>query len=139
MAAGQWRAAVRQIGLGLGGAPLRVESDTVEDFEVSGRGLIARKDVPQGENIVRDPRQAHHDQGGGAQRVLGKQVVPDALNEYLALALLLMSERAKGPASSGPRTSIYCPRPRRSARRGPGARTTLTCSPDRRCSTRRNR
>ena len=29
--------------------PLRVESDTVEDFEPSGRGLIARKQILQGE------------------------------------------------------------------------------------------
>ena len=42
-------------GWGSAAHPLRVESDTVEDFEVSGRGLIARKDVPQGENIVRIP------------------------------------------------------------------------------------
>ena len=85
-------------GWGSAAHPLRVESDTVEDFEVSGRGLIARKDVPQGENIVRIPGKLIMTKEA-AQRVLGKQVVPDALNEYLALALLLMSERAKGPAS----------------------------------------
>ena len=34
-----------------------------------------------------------------AQRVLGPRVVPDALNEYLAIALLLMHERALGDAS----------------------------------------
>ena len=29
--------------------PMRVESDTVEDFEPAGRGLIARKQILQGE------------------------------------------------------------------------------------------
>eukprot|EP00965_Chrysotila_dentata_P146940 4850864-Pleurochrysis_carterae.AAC.1 len=32
--------------------PLRVESDTTDDFEPSGRGLIARKDVTQGEPLI---------------------------------------------------------------------------------------
>ena len=37
--------------------------------------------------------------GEVAQRILGPQVVPDALNEYLALAMLLVHERSLGPDS----------------------------------------
>ena len=33
--------------------PMRVESDTVEDFEPAGRGLIARKQILQGERGCR--------------------------------------------------------------------------------------
>ena len=34
--------------------PMRVESDTVEDFEPAGRGLIARKQILQGERGCRE-------------------------------------------------------------------------------------
>jgi hypothetical protein len=34
-----------------------------------------------------------------AQEFFGKAVVPDYMDEYLAIALLLMSEKAKGAAS----------------------------------------
>ena len=75
-----------------------MESDTVEDFEISGRGLVARKEITQGEAIVKVPSKLIMTRET-ATAVLGAQVVPETLNEYLALALLLMNERAKGPDS----------------------------------------
>ena len=39
-------------GWGKAAHPLKVESETVEDFELSGRGLLARKEIQQGEMIV---------------------------------------------------------------------------------------
>jgi hypothetical protein len=78
--------------------PLRVESDTVEDFELSGRGLLARKEITQGEEIVRIPTKVLMTKAA-AVRVLGPRVVGPELGEYLALALLLMHERALGGAS----------------------------------------
>lgn len=85
-------------GWGKAAHPLRVESDTVEDFEICGRGLIARKEIVQGENIVRVPSELVMTREA-AQRVLGPSVIPDSLNEYLAIAMLLMHERALGDAS----------------------------------------
>lgn len=85
-------------GWGRAAHPLRVESDTVEDFEISGRGLIARKEIVQGEAIVRVPSTLLMTREA-AQRVLGASVIPDSLNEYLAIAMLLMHERALGSAS----------------------------------------
>ena len=135
--------------------PMRVESDTVEDFEPAGRGLIARKQILQGERglskarparptctakrlidrgrtelgaawgmIWRGMRPSESQQaprsepvfpGAGepvmqinmkfvmtkerAQAVLGRQMVPDSMGEYIAIALLLMHERLQGAAS----------------------------------------
>ena len=78
--------------------PMRMESDTVEDFEISGRGLIARKEIVQGEAVLRIPSKIVLTKER-AQSVLGTQVVSDELNEYLALALLLMNERGLGDKS----------------------------------------
>jgi len=85
-------------GWGTAAHPLKVEADTVEDFEVSGRGLIARKDVQQGEAILTIPSKIIMTKER-AQRELGAGVVPESLNEYLALALLLIHERSLGDAS----------------------------------------
>lgn len=85
-------------GWGQAAHPLKVESETVEDFELSGRGLLARKDVVQGEEIVKIPTKLIMTKET-AQQVLGPRVVPEAMGEYLALALLLMHEASLGDAS----------------------------------------
>ena len=85
-------------GWGRAAHPLRVESDTVEDFELSGRGLLARKDVTQGEAIVQVPSKLLMTRRA-AVRELGERIIPDSLGEYLAIALLLINERAKGADS----------------------------------------
>ena len=76
-------------GWGRAAHPLRIEADTVEDFEISGRGIIARKEISPGDAIVRVPSKIIMTRET-AQRVLGASVVPDSLNEYLALAMLLL-------------------------------------------------
>ena len=78
--------------------PLRVESDTVEDFEPSGRGLIARKQILQGEPVMQINMKFVLTKER-AQAVLGREAVPDAMGEYIAIALLLMHERLQGAAS----------------------------------------
>ena len=85
-------------GWGVPAHPLRVESDTVEDFEISGRGLLARKEITQGECIVKVPSSLIMTRQT-ALSVLGPTVIPDSLNEYLALAMLLMHERYLGSKS----------------------------------------
>ena len=78
--------------------PLRVESDTVEDFEPSGRGLIARKQILQGEPVMQINMKFVLTKER-AQAVLGREAVPDAMGEYIAIALLLMHERLQGASS----------------------------------------
>ena len=79
-------------GWGVPAHPLRVEGDTVEDFEVSGRGLLARKEITQGECIVQVPSSLIMTRAT-ALSVLGPKVIADSLNEYLALAMLLRMKR----------------------------------------------
>lgn len=78
--------------------PLRVEKETIDDLEPSGRGLIARKTITQGQpllvintKLVLTKQQA--------RETLGADVVTEQMGEYIALALLLVHERAKGPRS----------------------------------------
>jgi len=87
-----------QAGWGRAAHPLRVESETVEDFELSGRGLLARKDVAAGEAVIRINMKLALTKEA-ARRSLGARVVPDSMGEYVAIATLLLSERAKGDAS----------------------------------------
>ena len=78
--------------------PLKVESETVEDFELSGRGVLARKDIQQGEQILTVPPQCLMTKAAAVQQ-LGPRVVTDSMGDYVALAMLLISERAKGASS----------------------------------------
>lgn len=78
--------------------PLRVESDTMEDFEPSGRGLLARKQILQGEPVMQIGMKLVMTKLR-SQAVLGTDVVPDSMGEYIAIALLLMHEKLKGANS----------------------------------------
>jgi len=77
--------------------PLRVESETTDDFEPSGRGLIARKQTTQGEAVLQIPMRLVMTKEK-AVKELGAELI-EPLGEYIALALLLVHERAKGDAS----------------------------------------
>jgi hypothetical protein len=83
---------------GRAGHPLRVESDTVDDFEPSGRGLIARRPISQNEPLLEIPTKLVMTKAR-AQEIFGRRVIPDEMGEYIALALLLVHERAKGADS----------------------------------------
>lgn len=83
---------------GRAGHPLRVESDTVDDFESSGRGLIARRPISQNEPMLEIPTKLVMTKAKAAE-ILGPRVVPEGMGEYIALALLLLHERARGGVS----------------------------------------
>jgi len=85
-------------GWGVPAHPMRVESDTMEDFERSGRGLIARKAIDNGEAIIKIPTRCIMTKAKGA-KILGKRIISDSLGEYLSLSMLLIHERSLGPAS----------------------------------------
>lgn len=78
--------------------PLVISSKTEDDGETCGRGLLAKESIGEGELLMTIPLDLCLTRAT-AQTVLGKAVVPDYMDEYIAIALLLMSERVKGSAS----------------------------------------
>lgn len=75
--------------------PLAIADETIDDGEVSGRGLIAMKPILQGEAVFEIPYEL----------ILTKEValrslpLPENVDDYIAIACLLVSERAKGEKS----------------------------------------
>lgn len=76
--------------------PMAIANETTDDGESSGRGLIAVKGIVQGEPLFEVPFEV----------VLTKQraledipELPEDVNEYIAIATLLVLERAKGDDS----------------------------------------
>lgn len=78
--------------------PLVISSNTEDDGESCGRGLLARETLAEGELMMTIPLDLCLTRAQ-AQVVLGPSVVPDYMDEYIAIALLLMHERLKGSAS----------------------------------------
>lgn len=74
--------------------PIAIADKTTEDGEDSGRGLIAIKGIVQGEPIFEVPYEIIINK----ERACEKLPVEDA-DEYIAIAMLLISERAKGEDS----------------------------------------
>lgn len=85
-------------GWGVPAHPLRVESDTMEDFESTGRGLICRQPINQGQAMVRVPEKLLMTKEVAVKQ-LGPRVISKSLGEYLAVATLLIHERSLGAAS----------------------------------------
>lgn len=78
--------------------PLVISSKTEDDGETCGRGLLAKEGIGEGELLMTIPLDLCLTRAT-AQAVLGKAIIPDYMDEYIAIALLLMSERVKGTAS----------------------------------------
>lgn len=77
--------------------PLALATSTVDEFqgEDSGRGLLARRSIVQDQEMIRLPRRCCMTKEAAIKRGLAT----DATNDYVAIALLLLRERAKGKAS----------------------------------------
>jgi histone-lysine N-methyltransferase SETD3 len=78
--------------------PLVIASNTEDDGESCGRGLLARESLTEGELLMTIPLDLCLTRAL-SQQSFGKAVVPDYMDEYLAIAILLMSEKVKGTAS----------------------------------------
>lgn len=76
--------------------PLAIANETTDDGESSGRGLVAVKGIVQGEPIFEVPFDVVITK---ERALLEIPVLPEDLNEYMAIATLLIQERAKGPDS----------------------------------------
>ena len=78
--------------------PLVISSDTEDDGESCGRGLLARESLSEGEIMMIIPMDLCLTKSM-AQELLGTIIIPDYMDEYIAIAILLMTERIKGAES----------------------------------------
>lgn len=74
--------------------PLAISTETVDEVtnESSGRGLLARRDINEGDELLKIPLTLCLTKKS-ARKALGKDALPSEINEYLAIACQLIHER----------------------------------------------
>ncbi|OEU18174.1 ribulose-1,5-bisphosphate caboxylase, small subunit [Fragilariopsis cylindrus CCMP1102] len=74
--------------------PMAISTETKDEItnESSGRGLLARRDINDGDNLLKVPIKLCLTKSS-ARTALGKDVLPSEINEYLAVACQLIHER----------------------------------------------
>jgi hypothetical protein len=74
--------------------PMAISTDTKDEItnESSGRGLLARRDINDGDNLLKIPLKLCLTKAS-ARKALGKDILPREINEYLAIACQLIHER----------------------------------------------
>ena len=74
--------------------PMAISTETKDEItnESSGRGLLARKDINDGDELLRCPIELCLTKSS-ARKALGKDALPSEINEYLAIACQLIHER----------------------------------------------
>jgi len=74
--------------------PMAISTDTKDEItnESSGRGLLARRDINDGDELLMIPLKLCITKKS-ARKALGKDVLPEDINEYLAMACQLIHER----------------------------------------------
>lgn len=74
--------------------PLAISTETKDEItnESSGRGLLARKDINEADELLRIPMKLCLTKSS-ARKALGKDALPSDINEYLAIACQLIHER----------------------------------------------
>jgi hypothetical protein len=79
---------------------LAVAVDTVDENEneKAGRGMIANKEIKEGDELFHIPLELLLTKQR-AREEFGADIVTDDMSEYIAIALLLIGETAKGEAS----------------------------------------
>ena len=75
-----------------------ISSNTEDDGEACGRGLLSKESIGEGELLLTIPLDLCLTRAV-SQELLGKAVIPDYMDEYIAIAILLMSERLKDEKS----------------------------------------
>jgi hypothetical protein len=78
--------------------PLVISSSTEDDGESCGRGLLARESMTDGELMMTVPLNICLTKAV-AEEKLGKNIITGEMDEYIAIALLLMTEKMKGKSS----------------------------------------
>ena len=74
--------------------PMAISTETKDEItnESSGRGLLARKDINDGDELLRCPIELCFTKSS-ARKALGKDALPEEINEYLAIACQLIHEK----------------------------------------------
>jgi SET domain len=74
--------------------PMAISTDTRDEItnEVSGRGLLARRDIKEGDELLKIPLKLCLTKKS-AQKALGEDALPSDINEYLAIACQLIHEK----------------------------------------------
>ena len=74
--------------------PMAISTETKDEItnESSGRGLLARKDINDGDELLRCPLDLCFTKAS-ARKALGKDALPAEINEYLAIACQLIHEK----------------------------------------------
>lgn len=74
--------------------PMAISTETKDEItnESSGRGLLARRDINDGDNLFKVPIKLCLTKKS-ARKALGKDVLPREINDYLAVACQLIHER----------------------------------------------
>jgi hypothetical protein len=74
--------------------PMAISTETTDEItnESSGRGLLARRDVNDGDELLKIPINLCLTKKS-ARKALGKDALPSEINEYLALACQLIHEK----------------------------------------------
>jgi len=74
--------------------PMAISTETKDEItnESSGRGLLARRDINDGDNLLKVPIKLCLTKAS-ARKALGKDALPREINEYLAVACHLIHER----------------------------------------------
>jgi hypothetical protein len=74
--------------------PLAISTETKDEItnESSGRGLLARRDINDGDELLKIPLKLCLTKRA-ARRALGRDALPEDINEYLAIALHLIREK----------------------------------------------
>jgi hypothetical protein len=81
--------------------PMAISTETVDEItnESSGRGLLARRDINDGDELLMIPIKLCITKKS-ARKALGKDALPSEINEYLAMACQLIHEQfVKGEQS----------------------------------------
>ena len=78
--------------------PLVISSTTEDDGETCGRGLLSRESLSEGELMMTIPLDLCLTRAS-AQEIFGQEIIPDNMDEYIAISLLLMTEKLKGKSS----------------------------------------
>lgn len=74
--------------------PMAISTETRDEItnESSGRGLLARRDVKEGDELLKIPMEMCLTKKS-ARKTLGKDALPSEINEYLAIASQLIHEK----------------------------------------------
>lgn len=78
--------------------PLVISSNTEDDGETCGRGLLAKESLSEGELMMTIPLDLCLTKAV-SRELLGGNIITEDMDEYIAIALLLMSEKLKGSKS----------------------------------------